>query len=216
MATVICVVSDGGAEDGAPVDGGSADRGSIDAGGVDRGVTPDDGDSGAPVDLGGFGGAGGTDAGAGGSGGGGTPDAGNGGAPGTGGTIGGGGDPTKDEGAACNTCTTMQCDPMTDGCDQFTDSLKHQRCTDLYACIRANHCAEAGDPTPCWCGTTPYAMCITVPGSANGACTMQVQDAADSQDPNLIKQRFVNPMFPVGGAVNLSVCRGSFCPTECR
>jgi hypothetical protein len=61
-----------------------------------------------------------------------------------------------------------------------------------------------------------YATCITVPGSANGPCVTQVQESADSQDPNIIKQRFVNPMFPVGGAVNLSVCRGSFCVDECR
>jgi hypothetical protein len=38
--------------------------------------------------------------------------------------------------------------------------------------------------------------------------------AAKSADPGTIKLRFVDPAFPLGRAVNLTSCRGSFCGAD--
>ena len=35
--------------------------------------------------------------------------------------------------------------------------------------------------------------------------------AAKSTDASTIKLRFVDPNFPLGRAVNMTLCRGSFC-----
>jgi hypothetical protein len=123
--------------------------------------------------------------------------------------------------AACEQCTTANCFPATDGCDLIADPADKQLCENLYACVVApthagsvipGPCTAGGDPTRCWCGTNPT-TCLTDPAAANGPCRDAVVAAAKSSDPGTIKLRFVDPGFPIGRAVNLSSCRGSFCGT---
>jgi hypothetical protein len=121
--------------------------------------------------------------------------------------------------AACDACTNENCTPATDGCDRFVDATERKLCLDLYACITdpANHCTDQGDPVKCWCGTNPT-TCLgnaSGPKAANGPCVQQVLAAGKTTDPGVIRARFVDAIFPIGGAIRLSSCRGSFCSKEC-
>lgn len=128
-------------------------------------------------------------------------------------------DPTHDEGVACEACTRDNCNPATDGCDLLPSDAKKELCKALYCCIRANHCANAGDPTRCFCGTAPSGgdqACYRDRGAANGPCAAEFLAAAESKDPSVLRLLFVNPDFAIGRAVNLSICRGSYCGSSDR
>jgi hypothetical protein len=122
---------------------------------------------------------------------------------------------------ACDQCTLDNCFPATDGCDLIADPADKLLCENAYACFVAKThpgsvvpgaCTNGGDPTKCWCGTNPT-TCLTDAAAANGPCRDAVVAAAKSADPGTINLRFVDPNFPLGRAVNLSSCRGSFCGT---
>jgi hypothetical protein len=115
------------------------------------------------------------------------------------------------------------CVPATDGCDMLTDPTDRQLCEDAYGCFTnpANSCVSQGDVRPCWCGTNT-ATCETdnaAPTQANGPCLDFVTRAAGltpaTYDAPTIEQRLVDPAFPLGRAVNLVICRSTFCPSEC-
>lgn len=83
-------------------------------------------------------------------------------------------------------------------------------------CPRVNRCTVSGDcQIRCWCGTASQVDCVTTLRAANGPCLREIEEAAESKLPSDIKQRFVDPEFAIGGAVNLMNCRGSFCSAEC-
>jgi hypothetical protein len=113
--------------------------------------------------------------------------------------------------------------PSTDGCDSITDPTDKALCEAVYGCFvtPANACVTQGDPLKCWCGSNPT-TCVTSnadPTKANGPCLSAIIAAARltpaTYDAATIKQRFVDPSFPLGRAVNLTSCRGSFCNAEC-
>jgi hypothetical protein len=91
-------------------------------------------------------------------------------------------------------------------------------CEDVYACFRDTGCLGVmGDPIKCWCGTNytdKTQTCFTdnaPPTQANGPCLRQVLAAAKSTDAATVRLHFADPAFPIGGAVNLIVCRTGFC-----
>ena len=130
------------------------------------------------------------------------------------------GDPTTDEGDACNKCTMENCIPSTDGCDvqRLRTDANLQACRNLYCCIRANQCITApdNDPQRCWCGTAADDPCHVGTMPANGPCAKEYAAAAETTDPALIFQRFVDPHYAVGSADNLSICRATFCSDVCK
>jgi len=147
-----------------------------------------------------------------------------GGAAGTGGPVAGMcvGDPWASQTDPCGACTAANCVPATDSCslDVLGSDARRQKCLKLYCCIYANGCSMQGDSLGCWCGSSHLdaagqGACVAMTGVANGPCKSEVEDAAETTDPQTIKQRFVNPAFPIGGAVNLASCQGSFCAAEC-
>lgn len=138
---------------------------------------------------------------------------GNGGLGGMGGTQSIGGSGGGDDGLACQTCNTDNCFPPTDGCTLITNAMDKALCETLYSCFITSGCTSGGDPTKCWCGTHPT-TCST-PGAADGPCLAQIQAAAKTTDPGFIRLNFVNPNLPLGRAVNLASCLGSFCSAEC-
>ena len=88
---------------------------------------------------------------------------------------------------------------------------RRQQCWKLYCCLRAHACPE-GDPLYCWCGSAPTtSTCYTLDSAADGPCLHEFQEAADSVHAADIKQRMVDPAFPVGAAVNLALCRRNYC-----
>ncbi len=61
--------------------------------------------------------------------------------------------------------------------------------------------------------------CVTdnsPPTQANGPCLQEVFAAGKSTDAATINLRFIDPIFPLGRAVNLAACHSNFCPTECN
>lgn len=121
--------------------------------------------------------------------------------------------------AACDQCTTENCIPSTDGCGRIDDPADRKLCEELYACITdpANHCTNQGDPVRCWCGTHPT-TCLghaSGPLAGDGPCAEKFLTAGKSTTPEDIRKRFVDAVFPLGRAVKLSHCRGSFCSAVC-
>ena len=135
--------------------------------------------------------------------------------------------PSHCDSAACEDCTVSNCFPATDGCDLIANADDKTLCENLYACFAAlthpntsvpGQCTTQGDPLQCWCGTNPT-TCVTSnapPTQANGPCLSQIFAAAKTTDAATIKLRFIDPGFPIGRAVNLTSCRGSFCSDECN
>ena len=139
------------------------------------------------------------------------------------------GDPSLCEGDQCNQCTfgvqdgqtdlcsgtkndCFNCDATTDGCAGLTSDADRRKCYDLYVCVRDAACVNgAGDPFPCWCGTTAYGACSSGGTPANGPCVAQVVAAAGTADQATIAGRLANPNYPLGRAWNLAGCRSNFC-----
>ena len=127
--------------------------------------------------------------------------------------------PSTCVGPLCTQCTADNCVPSTDGCAGLADAADRALCEDVYACFinPTNACVTQGDPLKCWCGSNPT-TCVTSdtpPTQGNGPCRDKVFAAAKSSTAATIKQRFVDPNFPLGRAVNLLNCRGTFCVDEC-
>lgn len=122
------------------------------------------------------------------------------------------GDPTVGESVACDTCSAENCAPATDGCSSilFPTEEKRRKCLNLYCCLRATHCKD-GDALNCWCGDASYVDCISRDTAADGPCLNEFRAAAESTVAPTIKQRFIDPHYAIGGAVNLHVCRSTFC-----
>ena len=124
----------------------------------------------------------------------------------------------------------FNCDPTTMGCDLMTNPADKALCENLYACLVApTHAGDAnfpgfclgagGDALPCWCGSNGLSCpnSNTAPSKANGPCVDLIQAAAHltTYDAPTISAQFVNPSLPLGAAVNLAICRGTFCSPEC-
>ena len=119
----------------------------------------------------------------------------------------------------------FNCVPDTDGCQGLTDPNDRALCQALYACFVApthpgTTIPGACDPLTCWCGTNPT-TCVTSnadPTKANGPCVTQIQAAAklSTYDAAFINQHLIDPLLPIGRAVNIANCQGSFCKPECN
>jgi hypothetical protein len=129
-------------------------------------------------------------------------------------------DPTIDEGATCNKCTLTNCTTLesvkmnvmpTDGCHHLAADRDRQACEALYCCMRTHRCVVNGDPTPCWCGTADPNRCATGTDVANGPCLAETQAAAGTKQQPEISASVVDPTLAIGGAMNLAICRASFC-----
>lgn len=228
----------GGSTGGMP--GGNQTGGQPASGGVSgmsgTGAVPGSGGAAGGMAAGGIAGGMMASVGGGGSGPGGTTRTG--GTTGSGGTTGTGGMASGNGGsvsvtASCQACSfgpassplcavggeCAACFPATDGCDMLTDAADKALCERIYACFMSHksQCVNQGDPLKCWCGSNPT-TCVTdnsPPTQANGLCRDLVFEGAKSTDAPTIKNRFVDPAFPLGRAVNLLSCRGTFCSEEC-
>jgi hypothetical protein len=119
----------------------------------------------------------------------------------------------------------FNCVPDTDGCQGLTDPNDRTLCMNLYNCIlQPTHPGTsvpgACDPLKCWCGTNPT-TCVTSnvdPTKANGPCVNEVMAAAKltTYDAAFINQHLIDPTLPLGRAVNIANCQGSFCVPECK
>lgn len=198
-----------------------ADAGSGGSGGA--GGANDGGTAGVSGSMGGAGGAAGSGAGGSGAGGAGGACAGN--------------DPTRCEGDLCNQCTSgvpdggtdlcddnpqgcFNCDPAVSGCDMYTSDADRTRCQALYVCVRDNHCTvnldtsgtqPSLDPSPCYCGNADKTACFAGNSPPIGPCVKQFTDAAKSTSAADVNSRFVDPRYPIGGAINLVICRATAC-----
>lgn len=130
-------------------------------------------------------------------------------------------------GSACDACSfdpeVGNCFAGTDGCDSIDDAADRQLCETLYACFTdpVNSCVAQGDAIKCWCGTNPSTCATDDSGAtmANGPClglvTLGAKLTPATYNAQTIKARLVDPAYPLGRAVNLTTCRGTFCSVEC-
>jgi hypothetical protein len=128
--------------------------------------------------------------------------------------------PTHVAGPVCDKCTTDNCPVGDDGCDVIPDATDRKLCEDLYKCFAdpKNSCVIQGDPVRCWCGTH-MTTCVTdnAPATqANGPCVKEIFAAAKSNDADTVFQRFMSNDFPIGRAVRVTSCRGSYCGEDCK
>jgi hypothetical protein len=130
---------------------------------------------------------------------------------------------------ACCDCTTGNCSLApnpngTDGCEGLSDPNDQALCRAAAACFALpthpgnaaspGPCTVSGDANRCFCGNSGSA-CFATAGAANGPCTAEVIAAAKTPDPAMIRSQFTSPASPLGRAVNLLGCQGSFCAMEC-
>lgn len=133
-------------------------------------------------------------------------------------------DPTIDEGVTCNQCTLANCTILenvnmnmkksvmpTAGCHHLAADRDRQACEALYCCMRTHRCVVSGDPTPCWCGTADPDRCASGADVADGPCLAEAELAAGTTQQPEIAARVVDPTLAIGGAMNLAICRASFC-----
>jgi hypothetical protein len=113
---------------------------------------------------------------------------------------------------ACGSCVDMNCPADIAGCSGLTGT-ERRTCQALVACAHASTCASGGDGMPCYCGTADVGGCLG--GAANGACKALVEAAAGTTDPQVIGERFTDPSYLLGRAMNFFGCRAAFCPAEC-
>ncbi len=114
----------------------------------------------------------------------------------------------------CDECTQSDLcegDPSV-GCVNAASAGDKQLCQAAYDCFIAKGCLQAGDPTPCLCGTA--GQNCTQDGAANGPCLAEMAAAAkvDATKNSVIYAKLVDYRVPLGLASNLSVCQASNCP----
>jgi hypothetical protein len=114
--------------------------------------------------------------------------------------------------SACSSCFDLNCPADLAGCSGLTGA-ERRTCQAVVACAHASSCATGGDGMPCYCGTADVGACLS--GGANGACKALIETAAGSTDPQVVGERFTDPIYPLGRALNFFGCRAAFCSAEC-
>jgi Dictyostelium (slime mold) repeat len=110
----------------------------------------------------------------------------------------------------CDDCVRDNCPTDIAGCSELTGQDKLD-CEAVVSCATTTGCAATGDGQSCYCGTAEIGPCLA-PGGANGQCKAQIEVAGKTTDPQLLGERFTDPAFPLGRALNLFGCRAAFCP----
>jgi cysteine-rich repeat protein len=108
---------------------------------------------------------------------------------------------------ATHTCT-FPAPPLSSaepwGCNGFSGQAL-TNCQALLTCLRVSGCAQADDPTPCFCGSLDPQTCVMQGAPANAPCAAQYAAAAVGFSGTVFTQ-FFDPNFPVGIANNLLAC----------
>lgn len=122
---------------------------------------------------------------------------------------------------ACRACEQMSCPAVLAACE--ADGLaaegpaagqpRRALCTALVDCARATGCAAAAIED-CYCGVgVDPLLCLS--GGATGACKAAFEAAAESTDGILVAERFSDPTFASGNAVELLRCDQDLCAAAC-
>ena len=114
--------------------------------------------------------------------------------------------------STCTSCVDLNCPADLAGCSGLAGA-ERRACQAVVACAAAAGCASGGDGMPCYCGTADVGSCLG--GGANGACKALIEAAAGTTDPQVLGERFTDPTYPLGLAVNFFGCRAAFCAAEC-
>lgn len=119
-------------------------------------------------------------------------------------------------GTTCAACEKEKCVPSFAGCHLYAGGQR-DLCLAVLECMRKHHCVGPdGDANRCYCGGADVKACLT--GRADGPCRAAFEAAClvEPGDPKLeCPFRFVNPEFPIGGAVNLVGCHANSCRSRC-
>lgn len=205
MPTDAGMAADAGAKDASVKDAGKTDSGTKDAGKTDSGAS----------DAGKSDGSASEDAGS------------------------SGGEPSD----ACTKCEATECKlldetslPITDfskACDVFGDEqaeagdeqgeLKKTLCEKYLACARKTGCADGlhgtgadNESLACFCGKLTVSECqMKSTGELEGACAIEAANAFESNDPKVLLERNINPIYAGAIATWALLCDLHVCADEC-
>lgn len=127
----------------------------------------------------------------------------------------------------CDTCSQANCSDY-QGRNMYWDCFDPAVSTSA-ACVALVQCAHSTgcvledpdgnlwtDPHPrkCFCGTATQSQCM-LPGAANGECKAEAEVAAETTDPMVLGERFLNTNYALGDASTLLLCERNFCADIC-
>jgi hypothetical protein len=122
----------------------------------------------------------------------------------------------------CRTCQQASCPALLAACEEAEGTAvegpaagqpKRELCASVIECTRTTGCA-ASAVEECYCGAgVDPLVCLT--GGASGVCKAAFEAAAESSDGFVVAERFVDPQFAVGNAVQLLGCGRDLCQAAC-
>ncbi len=118
----------------------------------------------------------------------------------------------------CDACTATSCSDLAAGCAATSvPAGSTSGCDTVLACIVSTGCAKGStrQAAECYCGTVDNTTCFGFNAAApQGACKA-VMDAAVPGGPLAVGAAFFDTTTGLGSAVQETVCRGSFCASQC-
>jgi cysteine-rich repeat protein len=108
--------------------------------------------------------------------------------------------------AECAQCGCEGCAPEIVACLAAADDRTRMLCSDVLNCAARSRCFGQ----ECYCGDADPAACATM-GNANGPCRAEIEQAANSTDPGLIRVISFDPTSPLGLAFTPRVCLDGLC-----
>lgn len=108
----------------------------------------------------------------------------------------------------CQRCSCERC------VDTYLDCRHGLSAADSALCSAVLECAERARCTgdACYCGSVPTIPACLLP---NGPCMQEIEMAAGTTDPDVIRQRSQDRMTPLGRATAAGTCRESECNGAC-
>lgn len=111
----------------------------------------------------------------------------------------------------CDRCIVEKCGVELANCAGLPPA-KAPLCNAALMCMRTTGCPRNGDSQTCYCGSASDSDCLA--GLGDGVCRSSLEAAAESSVPLDVAERFVNPDWAIGRAVNRIACE-QLCVVEC-
>jgi cysteine-rich repeat protein len=105
----------------------------------------------------------------------------------------------------CAKCACESCAPEVVSCITAPDENTRNNCTQVLDCAARSHCFGQ----ECYCGSADTAECGR--GDARGPCKAEIEQAAGTTDPAIIRLLSLDPATPLGMAFTPRFCFDALC-----
>ncbi|HET8932833.1 MAG TPA: DUF4215 domain-containing protein [Polyangiales bacterium] len=105
----------------------------------------------------------------------------------------------------CAKCACESCAPEVVSCITAPDENTRNNCTQVLDCAARSHCFGQ----ECYCGSADTAECGR--GDARGPCKAEIEQAAGTTDPAIIRLLSFDPATPLGMAFTPRFCFDALC-----